>query len=345
MSELVKTENQAPAPTWLDLINEVGPTFNEMAKSHKAVRWAEECEFAHEIVSKNKMLCGSIVQTVQNSIKNVAAVGLTLNPAHGYAYLVPEYNKQLNGTECQLRISFKGLIKLATDSGSVKWVKAEVVHQNDVFSFNGHGNAPTHNFNPFVDRGPMVGVYCQAKTNEGDFLVDMMTIDEINKIKSAAKIQTVWEKWFEEMAKKAVIKRASKQWPKTDQFERVSTAVDILNNNEGNTDEDYTQEQYDKYHGYLEGESAIAFAAYARKLPEGAYNALYNSFEKGDKTAGKQRATKKEQEGLKLINSIVSDMQSDDEEIKEDALAGLSALEQAIVNKYVQQEAASENTG
>lgn len=322
--------------TWLDIIRVVEPQFKEIAKTHNAVTWREECEFAHQIVTKNDGLAKSDIVTVQESIKNVASIGLTLNPAHGYAYLVPEYNKAKKCNDCQLRISFKGLIKLATDSGSVKWVKAEIVHAGDTFQFTGHGSLPKHEFNPFVDRGDMVGVYCVAKTHDGDYLTEMMAMDEVLKIKSAAKTQLVWDKWFEEMAKKAVIKRASKQWPKTDQFERMSEGVSLLNEYEGSAE--YTDDQFDKFHHYLREGTDIEFFGYVSQLEEVAYNALYNSFEKGTKTKSAREGGEKEQSGLKRLQGIKADMLSDDDEIKETALDGLTDLEKRIALKYAQVE-------
>jgi len=330
--------------TWPDVINSVKKDFIAIADTHKSVTWQEECEFALQAVNKNAKLAQCTPYTVESAIKNVAAVGLSLNPAYGFAYLVPESQKRGDDwiQECQLRISFQGLIKLATDSGSIKVVKAEIVRENDTFTYNGPMKEPVHSMgNPFkpVERGNPIGVYCVAITHEDRALVDLMSWDEVIKIKASAKTQNVWDKWTEEMAKKAVIKRASKQWPKTDQFERLQTAVSVSNEHEGSINQDYTQEQYDKYHSYLESGTAIEFAGYARSLSEEAYNGLYNSFEKGDKTAGKGRASKKESTGLREINSKVYDLLCDDLEVREETLFGLTELEIKIVQRYAKQEA------
>jgi len=181
-------EGEQKPPTWPQLIDRVSPKFNEIASRSKLVTWAEESQFALQSIQKNPKLAGCVVTTVQNAIINVAAVGLTLNPALGYAYLVPEGVKQPDNKyldECMLRVSFKGLLKIATDSGSIKWAKAEVVKANDTFTYNGPCQQPIHQMNPFADRGATVGVYCIAKTFDGDFLVDVMDAGEINKIKGA----------------------------------------------------------------------------------------------------------------------------------------------------------------
>lgn len=214
-------------PTWKDYIEVVAPDFNQIANREKLVVWEEECLFALQAVQSNDHLAKCNPVTVQNSIKNVAAVGLTLNPALGYAYLVPEKG------ECNLKLSFKGLIKIATDSGSIMWCKAEIVKAADSFIYNGPCALPVHNMNPFSERGEIIGAYCIAKTHMGDFLVDVIDIVEINKIQSSAKTQAIWQKWREEMIKKAIIKRSSKQWPKTDRTDRLEHAIAFVNDNEG----------------------------------------------------------------------------------------------------------------
>jgi recombination protein RecT len=226
--------------TWADVIDQSADKFNQIANRAQLVTWAEESQFAIQAIQKNEKLSQCVPVTVQNAIINVASVGLTLNHALGYAYLVPESVKQKdqNGRdvwvqECLLRVSFKGLLKIATDSGSILWAKAEIVKASDEFEYLGVCTPPSHKMNPFKDRGATIGCYCVAKTHQGDFLVDFMSMDDINKVKGAAKTKTVWDAWFDEMVKKAMIKRASKQWPKTDRDDRLDRAIAVVNEYEG----------------------------------------------------------------------------------------------------------------
>ena len=218
-----------------ELIAQYKSDFEQIATRENLVLWSEESQFAGQAMSKNPTLAASAPLSIRDSIVNVAAIGLTLNPAYGYAYLVPESVKI--GSDyvkiCQLRISFKGLMKIATDSGSIKWVKAEIVKANDVFTYRGPCELPTHEMNPFSDRGATVGVYCVAKTGDADYLTDVMGIEEINKCMNAAKTKGVWQNWFDEMAKKAIIKRASKQWPLGNGADRFNQAVSVVNDLEG----------------------------------------------------------------------------------------------------------------
>lgn len=226
--------------TWPQVIDQVAPKFNEIANTQKLVVWAEESQFAIQAIQKNDKLSQCQPHTVQNAVINVAAVGLTLNPALGYAYLVPEAekakdsnNREIWVQNCSLRVSFKGLLKIATDSGSILWAKAEIVKAKDTFKYRGPCELPLHEMDAFGDRGETVGAYCIAKTHQGDVLVDVMSAAEIAKIRGSAKQDGVWSKWPDEMSKKAILKRASKQWPKTDRDDRLDRAIAVVNEYEG----------------------------------------------------------------------------------------------------------------
>lgn len=231
-----------------NLVEQSFPAFVRIAEKSNLVRWAEESQFAMQAISKNNKLMQCEKGTIRDAIINVAAVGLTLNPAFGYAYLVPEARNA--GTkddpnwiqECHLRVSFKGLIKVATDSGTIEWVAADVVKKNDSFKFNGKWALPVHEMDPFSeDRGASVGVYCVARMHDGQYICETAPWSEVLKAKNAAKTQSVWKDWEDEMAKKFIIKRASKQWPKTDQTQRMEETVSIINAYEGSEDSEELQ--------------------------------------------------------------------------------------------------------
>ena len=290
--------------TWEDYVNEVMPQFNAIAEREKLVLWKAESQFAMQTIAKNNALAKCSISSVQNAIINVAAVGLTLNPADAYAYLVPRSG------ECTLTISFKGLIKVATDAGGISWVRAEVVRANDTFSFRGVSNEPEHVIHtPFniVERGATVGVYCVAKTNDGDFLTDIMALEEVNKIRECAMTKNVWDKWPEEMAKKAVIKRASKQWPRTDKSSRLHKAIEVINEVEG-FDPDYniyTEEQKKHFDYLIENEMAYDYYLFIKSVGQDIETALFNSFEKGTITKKKDICRKLSAQGYDILIELI----------------------------------------
>lgn len=203
--------------------------FTEIAMSSgNLVTYQREAMYALQIVGAKDVLQRCSADSIRNAVINVASVGLTLSPAHKLAYLVPR-----NGEAC-LDISYIGLVKIATDSGAVAAVHATVVRANDEFEYFDAFAAPRHKFDPFAtaeSRGDIRGVYAVAKLANGITQVETLSMEEIVKIRSVSKAKDgPWKEWFEEMAKKSVIKRASKLWPRTD---RLSTAVQILDEHQG----------------------------------------------------------------------------------------------------------------
>jgi recombination protein RecT len=188
-----------------------------------AIQLLTATDYAIKIAASNR-------QSVINAVTNVAAIGISLNPAKRQAYLVPR-----DGRIC-LDISYMGLLDLAIQSGSLLWGQAELVYESDRFELNGFDKPPTHARQPFAkDRGPIVGVYVVVKTCDGDYLTTTMTYEETMDIRDRSSAwkngqKGPWKTDEGEMIKKTVIKRAYKLWPKTD---RLDTAVHYLNNEGG----------------------------------------------------------------------------------------------------------------
>jgi recombination protein RecT len=216
---------------WKQAIAAAEKKFNEIAMADgNVVNYQREAMFAMQIIGSKEILQNCDHTSIRNAVVNVASVGLTLNPAMKLAYLVPR-----DGL-CCLDISYIGLTKIATDSGSVQAVKAEPVYTHDKFSYNGPFAMPTHTFDPFASRdsrGEVIGAYVLAKLATG-MMVETLSREEIDKIRSMSKAKSgPWFQWFDEMVKKSAIKRASKMWPRT---ERLSQAEAVLNEHEGLAD-------------------------------------------------------------------------------------------------------------
>lgn len=201
----------------------------------KSISFEREARFAIQALTANEFTLGVATrnpQSVINAVSNIAAIGLSLNPAKRQAYLVPR-----DGRIC-LDIGYIGLLDLAIESGSIRWGQAELVHQADNFVLNGVDKPPTHGRDPFKeDRGEIVGAYVVVKTCDGDYLTTTMTNAELLSIRDRSSAwkngqKGPWKTDPGEMMKKTVIKRAYKLWPKTD---RLSSAIQHLNteNEEG----------------------------------------------------------------------------------------------------------------
>ena len=192
--------------------------------SDESILWSKEKQFAIQALQGNKFLSDTAAKnpaSLQNAIINIASIGISLNPANKHAYLVPRDNKVC------LDISYMGLLHLAMSTGSILWGQCKLVHENDSYENTGLDSAPTHSYSPFGDRGNLVGAYCTVKTCDGDYLTDEMSIADINKIKDSSRAKKgPWSTHFNEMARKTVVKRASKYWPTID---RLNNAIEHIN--------------------------------------------------------------------------------------------------------------------
>lgn len=199
-----------------------------------SMKFCREAGFAIQLLEANEYLLKVAMgnrQSLTNAVINIAAIGISLNPAKKQAYLVPR-----DGKIC-LDISFMGLINLAVQDGAIKWAKAELVFEKDGFLVNGICVAPTHTYNPFAkDRGEFAGVYCVWKTADGDMLSEMMAADDVLRIRGRSEAykksqKGPWATDFGEMARKTVVKRASKYWASAST--RLGDAIQLLNTEGG----------------------------------------------------------------------------------------------------------------
>jgi recombination protein RecT len=204
----------------------------------KRVAWEKEFNFAMQLLQANKYLddvAWSNTDSLRNAIINVSAIGISLNPALKHAYLVPRDKKVC------LDVSYMGLLHLACASGSIVWGQAKIVRENDNYRSMGIDKAPEHQYNPFVDRGAIVGTYCTVKTAQGDYLTEEMSLNAVYDIRDRSmafkKNSGPWVTDPEQMIRKTVVKRASSYWPKV---ERLDSAIQMLNidNEEGINFED-----------------------------------------------------------------------------------------------------------
>ena len=160
-----------------------------------------------------------------------AQLGLELDGITGQAYLVPFKNNNTGQRECQLIPGYKGLLTLAYNSDKVDSVNAKTVHEGDSFQFN-YGLNPDLIHIPKFDakKRKISHVYCVVKMKTGGHVFDIMSKDEIEEHKkryshAAKKKDSVWEKEWEAMAKKTVIRRTLKLVPQSPDL-RLAVTMD-----------------------------------------------------------------------------------------------------------------------
>jgi recombination protein RecT len=108
-------------------IDNVEEQFIGLAPAH--MKYTAEKGYVIQCLSANDYLKGVAEKnpaSLLQSVKNVASIGLSLSPAEKLAYLVPR-----KGKVC-LDVSYVGFCRLATNSGSIEWIQAELYYSNGV---------------------------------------------------------------------------------------------------------------------------------------------------------------------------------------------------------------------
>lgn len=214
-----------------DMVKGVEPECLQLITAHNAVNWPAEANYAMQLLSANNYALGIAQKnpiSVQNALRNAAAIGVSLNPASKNAYLVPR-----GGAIC-LDISYMGLLHLAMSTGSIEWGQSKLVYENDTYQNKGIDQSPSHEYKAFGTRGNLVGAYCVVRTSTGAYLTEEMSIDQLLAVKarseSGKQNKGPWFTDFEEMCRKTVVKRAAKMWPKVN---RLDAAIQYLNTDGG----------------------------------------------------------------------------------------------------------------
>lgn len=163
---------------------------------------------------------------VFNEICKAAALGLFLDPQLGEAYLITGWNARERRLVPQLRIGYRGLIKLARQSGDVKSIYAHEICENDIYDISqGTEKRLVHKIDPKTDRGSPFCFYAVAILDDGTADFDVMSNDEIYAIRDRSDgwkafqsgniKSTPWSTDEGEMAKKTVLRRLQKRLPQS----------------------------------------------------------------------------------------------------------------------------------
>lgn len=145
---------------------------------------------------------------------------LGIEPDGRRAHLIPY------GQECTLIVDYKGLAELVMRSGLVSRLHADVVCENDVFSYN-LGEIIEHKIDFRQPRGAMFAAYAICFFKDGTKGCAVLGRDEVDGIRkrSRASGSGPWVTDYNEMAKKTAFRRLSKWLPLSAEF-RDALAVD-----------------------------------------------------------------------------------------------------------------------
>lgn len=177
-----------------------------------------------DILSKDK-------QSLFTSLQRCAVDGLV--PDNKEAALIPFGNK------VQYLPMVDGVLKRARQSGEIATITARAVYTNDTFDYWVDEDGEHLQHRPvFSDRGDLSIVYAMAKLKSGELIVEIMTMDDVNKVRNASRSGNSgpWKDWFERMALKSVTHRLSRRLPNSSEIMEMLDAGNFIYDLKGERD-------------------------------------------------------------------------------------------------------------
>ncbi len=167
--------------------------------------------------------------TILASMIQAASFGFDLTPSAGEAWLIPRWNKDTGSHECQFQPGFQGLVKLVRQTGQIDYIQARSIYERDAFEY-WYDPELQFKHRPSLDgdRGAITHVYCVTKLLTGSRLIRVLTHAEVEAIRacSTQKTGAIWNRHWEEMAYKTVLKKMTKTLDKTP---KLIQAIEIDN--------------------------------------------------------------------------------------------------------------------
>lgn len=119
----------------------------------------------------------------------------------------------------------RGVIKRIQQSGDLVTLTSQVIYEGDQFDTwtDDDGDHILHKKDLLGDRGKPIGVFALAKTKSGGRYIEVMSLSEIEKVRKVSRSGSSgpWRDWWDEMARKTVIRRLSKRLPMSNEAEQV----------------------------------------------------------------------------------------------------------------------------
>lgn len=128
------------------------------------------------------------------------------------------------GNKAQYLPMIAGVLTKVRRSGELRTISAHIVYENDTFTYT-LGDAEKIEHQPLLDgsRGKPIAAYAIAHTKDGGIYREVMSIEQITQVRnvSRAKNNGPWVQWWDEMARKTVLRRLAKRLPMSTDLQQV----------------------------------------------------------------------------------------------------------------------------
>lgn len=231
MTTAVSTQSKQPTDIAGLLEVNRGALLQALPKQIKPDRFLRICL---NTIARNPDLQKCTATSLYSCIVQSAQFGLEpgmLNQAH----LVPYWNSDKKCYEAQFQIGYLGLRDMAEQHGDVIDGDAQAVYEKDFFDY-GLGDAPFVSHKPSKDqeRGEVIHFYAWAQPKQGKIKVSVMSRTEVEqhrdrfvRRKKDGGFSPAWEKTFDAMGLKTVIRRCYKLLARSPEL-REAIALDEM---------------------------------------------------------------------------------------------------------------------
>ena len=169
--------------------------------------------------SRTPKLLECPVPTIFRCIYTAAQLGLEPNGPLGEFYLIPRWNGNTRNQECTYVVGYKGLCKLARQSGEVMNIEAELIYEGEHFVYHrGTSQKIEHPFEMDVDRtddskirGAYACVWIRGSERPEVWVMNRAEIDAVREQHAPrnreGRVVGPWKDDYAAMARKTPLRR------------------------------------------------------------------------------------------------------------------------------------------
>ena len=207
-----KSPATADRPTLATLIRQMSPEIAKVLPAH--MNPTRMGRIATTMVRQTPLLARCTPETFLGALLSASQLGLEPGPT-GECYFLPFRNGKSGSYEVQFIVGWRGLVKLARNSGQLVDIWSEIVYEHDTFRYSlGLHRDLVHE--PAVgDRGKMTHVYAAAKLRDGGTPFVVLTVADVEKLRSRSRASGngPWVTDYEAMSRKSAVRQLAKWLP------------------------------------------------------------------------------------------------------------------------------------
>ena len=208
-------QNKGGGKTIEDYLKQMAPAMAEALPEHLSVERLTRLTMT--VIRTTPGLKEANPASLLGAVMQAAQLGLEPGLL-GHCYLLPFKNNKEKTTDVQFIIGYKGMIDLARRSGHIESISSHAVYENDEFEYE-LGLHPKLRHVPDMtgNRGEFIGAYAIAKFKDGGYQMEFMAKPDIEQRRTSSpggrSKYSPWNNWYEEMAKKTVLRHMWKYLP------------------------------------------------------------------------------------------------------------------------------------